>query len=347
MKKWFSIGILLLLALIAVSPQWGALSSALQQTLDNPPVYIPMVGRAGVPTVAPPTPTPPTPTLPAPDGLIVVNHTNVDLFDDIPANYVQAAANIQMIFSNRSVGDNINQGLDCLSTPYETAASSCLRANTDPRYPVADTYMFWEGTYPRNNWSFTFEDGAYYWEITDDFLNRIAPTYLNTKQVLSFQFSYLAVADYSTIASTTDGYFVNQANRYDVYDVEQFFNQHPDKTYIFWTSSLARSIGNRVSMDFNQQMRNYAANRAASGKPTILFDVADILSHTPDGRPCYDNRDGVPYLTENYPDDGYNYPAICQEYTVETDGGHLIGSGKIRVAKGFWVLMAQIAGWNP
>ena len=89
----------------------------------------------------------------------------------------------------------------------------------------------------------------------------------------------------------------------------------------------------------------------AHNKP--LFDVADIESHDPNGNPCYDNRDGVAYnngnTSENYPDDGLNIPAICPQYTTEVDGGHLgsVSDGKIRIAKAFWVLMAEIAGWNP
>src|SRR5690606_2543925 len=63
----------------------------------------------------------------------------------------------------------------------------------------------------------------------------------------------------------------------------------------------------------------------------------------------YDHRDGVTYNSENNPDDGINIPAICQHYTSETEGGHLgsVSAGKIRVAKAIWVLMAQLAGWNP
>jgi hypothetical protein len=81
--------------------------------------------------------------------------------------------------------------------------------------------------------------------------------------------------------------------------------------------------------------------------------VADILSHDPSGAPCYDNRDGVYFSngnqSENYPNDGINRLAICPHYTTELDGGHLgsVSTGKIRVAKAFWVLMAQIAGWRP
>ncbi len=94
-------------------------------------------------------------------------------------------------------------------------------------------------------------------------------------------------------------------------------------------------------------MRQYAIDN-----DKVLFDVADILSHDPDGNPCYDNRDGVPYdngnTSENHPDDGQNIPAICPHYTTEADGGHLgsVSAGKIRVAKAYWVLMARLAGWD-
>lgn len=90
-------------------------------------------------------------------------------------------------------------------------------------------------------------------------------------------------------------------------------------------------------------MRDYA-----SKNNIYLFDVADILSHDPDGRPCFDNRDGVSYQTENYPDDGVDLAAICPHYTTETEGGHLgsASAGGVRVAKAFWVLMAKLAGWK-
>jgi hypothetical protein len=165
--------------------------------------------------------------------------------------------------------------------------------------------------------------------------------------VASYQLSYLAVTDDSDIVNQPGGYFFDNPNVNDVYDQEAYEAQHPDKTFIYWTTSLSRSIGTEVSDDFNNQMRAYAINNNK-----VLFDVADILSHDPEGQPCYDNRDGIPYdngnKSENYADDGQNYLAICQHYTTEIDGGHLgsTSAGKIRVAKAFWVLMARIAGWD-
>lgn len=127
-------------------------------------------------------------------------------------------------------------------------------------------------------------------------------------------------------------FYDNPQDRYrpkaDIYDMEQFFSQHPDKIFILWTSSLARVIGNQTSYEFNNQMREYALSNNK-----ILFDVADIESHNPDGVECTYN----------------GYPAICPEYTSERSGGHLgsMSTGKIRIAKAMWVLMARIAGWVP
>jgi hypothetical protein len=205
------------------------------------------------------------------------------------------------------------------------------------------------GGYNRDNWVYLFWiDGCDYWyDKVGCFISMVDPV-ITQYAVVSYQFSYLEVDSGSTIEDQPGGFFWDNPTLYDVYDLEVYEAQHPDKTFIYWTTSLARGVGTSESETFNAQMRQYAA---ANNK--ILFDVSDILSHDPSGAPCYDNRDGVPYdngnNSENYPDDGVNLLAICQHYTTETDGGHLgnVSAGKIRVAKAFWVLMAQIAGWEP
>jgi hypothetical protein len=158
----------------------------------------------------------------------------------------------------------------------------------------------------------------------------------------------LNVSGADDIADPNTGFFANNTNKYDIYDLESFVNQHPDKLFIFWTTSLARSIGTDVSDSFNNQMRQYAI---AHNK--ILFDVADIEAFTDRGAPCYDNRDGIEYCSqpgncEDYPNDNNNQLAICQDYTTEVDGGHLgsVSGAKIQIAKAFWVLMARAAGWD-
>lgn len=291
---------------------------------------------------------------------IIVNHTHVALYDQIPQIYKDRAAFIPMVFSDRSVGFNLHGYLDCLETPSSQAASFCKVNHTDSRYTVDPSILQWTSTADRSNWSFEFRGNDWH-GLTQNFITDIIPTYQNTTNVLSFQFSYLNIEEAGLIAPNNPscpywpqdcgGFLVerpDRANRYDVSDLLAFESAHPDKAIIYWTTSYARNLGNTIGRDFNDQMRSFAAERHK-----ILFDFADITSHTPDGQPCYDNRDGVPYTgtngSENFPDDGLNLPAICPHYTSEWDGGHLgsPAAGGILAARGLWVVMAQIAGWQP
>jgi hypothetical protein len=293
---------------------------------------------------------------------IVVDHTWVDRFDQIPENYVTAARNLRLLFSDRSVGQNIHDSLDCLTAPsWADSPAPCRRdyysdwlwrtfTGNDLGNGLVPARILFSPSptrYDRSNWTYEYRQGTWS-ELTQGFIQDLAPAYINTKDVLTYQFSYLNVADFEDIADPNIGFFTNNPNRYDVHDLEAYIAAHPDKIFIFWTTSLARGIGTQVSTDFNNQMRQYARQHNK-----ILFDVADIESHTDLGVPCYDNRDSVAYCSqqgqcENHPSDGVNHPAICQDYTTETDGGHLgsVSGGSIRLAKAFWVLMARIAGWN-
>jgi hypothetical protein len=317
-----------------------------------------------------PTSTPP----PLPEGMILVNRHSVELFEQIPDEYLTAARNLRMLFANRSVGVNIDDGLNCLTaSSWPQASASCRR----DFYEIAGSTWNWKTfsqqdyqnglvpgrilfepsptIYNRSNWSYDLAIGDWE-EIIEIFVDNLVPEYVNNKDVLSFQFSYLNIQPGTNIADPETGFFVDLPKdhypggrvRWDISDLEVLEAQYPNKIFIYWTTSLARGLGSQEGTDFNNQMRQYAIENNK-----ILFDVADILSHTDLDAPCYDNRDGVEYCMmngncENYPDDGLNLPAICQDYTTEIDGGHLgsVSGGKIRVAKAFWVLMAKIAGWD-
>ncbi len=289
---------------------------------------------------------------------ILVDHTSVDLFEQIPDEYLEAARNIQMMYSDRSVGQNINEALNCLSAPswnqsppycrvdYTSQDWSWKTFTSNPPARIAFTPD--PQKYDRSNWVFVPRTGE--WDqLTKDFVTSLAPEYLDKADVLSYQITYLNVQEGSKIVDPQKGFFADNPDKYDIYDLEALMAEHPDKTFILWTTSLARSIGSQVAMDFNNQMREYAL-----AHNFVLFDVADIELHTDQGEACFDNRDGVEYCSqqgqcENQPDDGLDLPAICQDYTTEPDGGHLgsVSGGGIRIAKAFWVLMAQIAGWEP
>jgi hypothetical protein len=265
---------------------------------------------------------------------IVVNHTSVALFEQIPPEYLAAAQAMTMFYTDRSVGSNVNDGLNCLATPHATAANHCKRyIHPDPAYNTTPADVYWPGTYPRPNWQFVY-------------CTEVACTLAQYGATAVDAFGYFP--SYLEAPQIADTFFVNNPNGEDIYDLAAFETAHPETTMIYFTSSLNRGEV-EATRRFNDRMRAWTA---ANGR--ILLDVADILSHTPQGQACYDNRDGVLYYAsdtqwENYPNDGINTPAICPQYATEVDGGHLgsVSAGKIRVAKAYWVLMAQLAGWQP
>jgi hypothetical protein len=381
MKTLNTIGLSLLLMLLAFSPITSSfidqvsaqdISPADDQAVQEIHFsYLPYVFKPVQPT---PVPTPTYPPGDIPEGMIYVDHRSVELFERIPDNYLAGARNLRMLFADRSVGQNINDKLNCLTaSSWASSPSSCRR----DYYAVQGSTWLWKTfgpidyqnnlvparilfspdpvKYNRSNWTYDWATGTWD-EIVALFVQQLAPQYANSKDVLSFQFSYLNIEPGTNIASTRDGFFVDLPSNYygssrvrwDISDLEGLEARYPNKIFIYWTTSLARGLGSAEGRDFNNQMRAYAIENEK-----ILFDVAAILSHDERGNPCYDNRDGVEYCTmtgscENHPNDGIAYPAICQDYTTETDGGHLgsVSAGGIRVAKAFWVLMAMIAGWD-
>jgi hypothetical protein len=298
-----------------------------------------------------------------PTNAIIVDHTSVELFDRIPQRYLTAARNLRLLFSDRSVGENIHEALNCLTaTSWDQAPAHCRVDYIGSSWEfktfgltdwlagnVPDRILFDPDPvlYNRSNWTFEFRGGTWS-QLTQDFIQTLAPSYINSKDVLSYQFSYLNIDEMDDIDDPQTGYFANNPNKYDIYDLEAYIAQHPNKIFFLWTTSLARGVGSTTGQNFNNQMRQYARDHNK-----ILFDVADIQSRTDLGSACYDNRDGVQYCgpsgeCENYPNDHQNLPAICQDYTTEINGGHLgsVAGGKIQIAKAFWVLMSRIAGWD-
>jgi hypothetical protein len=291
---------------------------------------------------------------------VIIDHTSVALFDQIPDEYLAAARDLKYMFSDRSVGANIDAALNCFTaSSWETSPAYCRNDYYDQNWnwktfpasgsaPARILFAPDPAKYNRDNWIFEARTGGWS-ELTQDFIQGLAPAYVDKVDALTYQFTYLNVTDRDDIADPNKGFFADNPDRYDIYDLEAYMAQHPDKEFVFWTTSLARGIGTQVSTDFNEQIRQYVREHGL-----FLLDIADIESHTDQGIPCYDNRDGIEYCSqagkcENYPDDGVDLPSICQDFTTETDGGHLgsVSGGGIQIAKAFWVLMARVAGWAP
>lgn len=103
--------------------------------------------------------------------------------------------------------------------------------------------------------------------------------------------------------------------------MERLERDNPGLKLVWWTAPLTTD-DNAPRAEFNRLVRAHVATR---GK--ILFDIADIESHDPHGRPV--GAGGDPRLFASYTD----------------DGGHLSPAGQARAARAWWWLAARMAGW--
>jgi hypothetical protein len=244
---------------------------------------------------------------------IIANHTVIGHFGAIPSSSLTSAAQTQTLFMHQSTGNNIKiMGLNCIA------------GSLDPGYyPECEIYnQISNNPYDNSNWNWPLWADNWSDAIvkTDQWVS-IVNAQQSHYQVLGMKFCYV------------DGWNLD----FDYYrqKMEALERAYPNKKFIWSTSALWEEIAVGRNFEsastiqsFNQQLRAYAA---ANNK--ILYDIADIESHDTNGNLCQYN--GV--------------EALCSEYADGLGGGgggHPDVDGSIRLAKGFWWLMARISGWN-
>ena len=238
----------------------------------------------------------------------IIDHRAVDLFETIPDEAIQAAAAFRLMYRHASVGENINFGLDC------------LRGNFPERRPSACS-GFYDLKYNRDNWSFQFRGNPGWIEKVDDFITQVEQQ-INDYDIFTFSLGYVDGMDGGTYPIISEPENFNSL----MFDkLEALEAAHPGKTFILWTMPLAR-VGYENTQKFNQMVRDYARENNK-----ILFDIADIESHDPQGNKIQNDA---------------GHDIIYQGYTDESRAGHLNTAGRERVAKAFWYLMARVAGWE-
>jgi hypothetical protein len=99
----------------------------------------------------------------------------------------------------------------------------------------------------------------------------------------------------------------------------------PETVFVYTTMPLMTDADsdNFLRNAFNDRLREWTRQNGR-----VLFDIADIETHDPNGKPCtfqYRNK---------------TYQKLCDSYTK--DGGHLNEAGRQLVAKGFSALAAAV-----
>jgi hypothetical protein len=247
----------------------------------------------------------------------IADHRVIAEFDSIPKSAIDAAAAKKTLFYHASTGGNIHGlGLECLAG-----------INSDPGYYPAECVIYASnpgvGYYNIANWN---------WPEY--------PNYTTDAVVKMDQFVSLVSANQQNYDVIGMKYcYVDAWNQdFDQYQakMEALESQYPNKVFIWATSAIYSQSSTSCTGEagtrncgqienFNTQVRAYIN---ANNKP--LYDIAAIESN---GGDCTKN----------------GFEALCAEYSDGLGGGgggHPDTDGSIRLAKGFWWLMAKISGWN-
>lgn len=239
---------------------------------------------------------------------IIADHTVVNKFSEIPDEAIKAATDLTLLLRHASIGDNIYLGL------------TCIWGNFPDRRP-ATCGDYYDLKYDPSNWTFENRGNPGWPGKVNDFITEVEQRSADF-EVLSFALDYVDGLDSGdarpiSVPETFQTRFIDK--------IEALEADHPDKIFIWWTMSLPR-LGHENRQKFNEMLRAYASEHNK-----ILFDIADIEAHDPDG---------------NLVTDESGFEILFAGYTNEVRSGHLNQLGRERVARAFWWIMARIAGWD-
>ncbi|MCA9924122.1 MAG: SGNH/GDSL hydrolase family protein [Anaerolineales bacterium] len=238
---------------------------------------------------------------------ILVDHDAVDAAQ-IPQTWLDAARELDTFFAHKSVGNNILDGMADLQTQNPT------RYTLDVAVAGADWFAGNSGILHQSLGT----NGLPETKI-DGFDTFIRGGY-HAADVAMMKFCPGDTLPFGTMPAAE----IWTRYRDMMAALEQ---AHPDVVFVWWTMPIAIGSddrGNDEKEIFNGLMRDYCD---ANG--CVLFDIADIESHDPNGNPVVSPA---------------GYEAMWAGYA--SDGAHLNEVGRQRVAAAFWWLLARTAGWG-
>lgn len=256
---------------------------------------------------------------------IVADHTVLSQFSSIPQSAAQTAATQKTIFLHQSTGSYIdNYGLGCLAGLHDDPENYPQECTTYANARASSGWPWYNNT--NWNWDFWPEYTTDALIKTDEFVSYVN-AHASSYDVFGMKFCY--VDGWNQGENVDQQYYINKMLSLE--------SQYPNKVFIWTTSALWHEPGDACSLnpnqnynscqrisEYNAQIRTYAK---AHNK--LLYDIADIESHDSNGNSC---------TVEGY-------EGMCAEW-YDNSGGHPNVVGAIRLAKGFWWLMARVNGWN-
>jgi hypothetical protein len=259
---------------------------------------------------------------------IIANHTVVDLYDDIPQQWIDSVKKMWLVIPGESHSAGYRTGLLRLEEIDAKFAVSVIDAGTPEAYTTSNlrfSRTTWGDVDNSTGWIYDY--GEEDWWTTTTAINRTKAgiTYCNTHSLVLAAMGFghcsdpsIEIADY--ISATQQYIDYCSANGYT--------------TKVFFTTGTIDDWEPEV-YGYYKSLRNVdIRDYVAADETLILFDYADIL--------CY-NDNGTTNTTTY---DGNVFPIITDTNLGDASIGHIGSAGAIRLAKAMWWMLARIAGWD-
>lgn len=280
---------------------------------------------------------------PVTSSVIVADHTVVDLYDDIPQQWIDSVKTMWLSYAGESHTQAVRDGLSALAqidnkfavnitesgTP-EAQTSNHLRASR-ATWGDIDNATGWIYGYGEEDWCASGYGPSY--ALNESAVARtiagISYCNSNSLTISAFGFGWCYDPGYNLTAI-----YIRATKEYIDY-----CSTNSIKTTVFFTtgpidSDLTQMAASSEEAYDNSRRWQTIRDTVALDETRVLFDYADILSH---------NDVGI-LQTQTW--DGHTYPVIHADNLGGTATGHIGSVGALRLAKAMWWMLARIAGWD-
>jgi hypothetical protein len=251
---------------------------------------------------------------------LVIDHTAIQQFDQIPDEYIEAVKDMVVVYTGGSHGRQIPCGLLDLEKMDSKYAVTIQDEGLPPEGDSLRVSRSLRTQY--NSWKTSISyDDFWYGESALD----------NVRRTLDYHESngnHVDVIVY-TWCWHLRTWSESQVNEYLSAFSDTLEAEYPDTTFIYMTDTSDRCYENRWLR--HQQIREFV-----NSNNKVLFDFGELETWSADG--LQRNSCGTyPYMDDDW--DG-TYDG-CQ-----FGNGHINQAACLMKAKAFWVLLAKLAGWQ-
>ncbi|MBX9685952.1 MAG: SGNH/GDSL hydrolase family protein [Candidatus Obscuribacterales bacterium] len=236
---------------------------------------------------------------------IVFDHNCIDETDSkISASQLSKIRSLNVYFGHQSVGWNLLDGLDALADKTGNKYKLNIMQNPTLKF-YKDTRGLGHGEIGENgNPNSKIQDFAA--KITK------APAYGASLDAAMMKICFVDIESGTNVAQLFNTYKTT---------LESLAKKFPSMKVVYCTCPLVADGDNSKREQFNDLVRNYAKQ---SGK--VLFDLADIESYSPQGKPCLRG----------------SQKSLCKTYSEDREHPDS-AAGKLRLARAWWSMMARIS----